>query len=1084
MRDLLGQHQFKALFIQLGWDNFDQSQTIDAYKFHGIAIKGGLPVFVCQIENLNQLSRVTALDLDNQLAKFAAEHIIIWHDENSQLWQFSKREIGKGNRFNRFGPFPNSHSFADLIARLKGLNITLDDEIAALERGGFGIVEIAARINRNFDVDNVSKKFYDGFKKQRDALLSFLDGLDGRAREEYASLTLTRLMFLYFMQAKGFLMGDNAYLRHHFENPNARLQDGDDFYHGFLCPLFFQVLSRKRDDRFAGKNDDDKRGFAVFGDLIYLNGGLFARRDFENVAAIGIDDAFFKGLFDFFDGWNWVLDDRPTRDGREINPDVLGYVFEKFINQKQMGAYYTKEDITGYIARNSIVPFLFEKAAPDSKRALDLVRHNPDRYIYGAVKHGCELDLPDYIARGTDDVAARGRWNETATSDLGLPTEIWREVVARRARYFALVGAPDSSHGAVTFNSVADLITHNLDIELWMTDVIANLETQDEVWRFWGALEEITVLDPTVGSGAFLFAAMNILEPLYREVLGRMDEVVADFDERRAKHSHLLAGRVEEFRGAVRQMEGESNRGYSTFKKMMVSNLYGVDIMGEAVEICKLRLFLKLAAQATPQPDKPNLGIEPLPDIDFNIRAGNTLVGFATLKEAEKAAVEQLALGISWADVEHETRQYGAALENFREKQRQQEQIALEDKRQLERAHDHLIASFDLFLGGTYAQSPKSQPALYHAWRQSHQPFHWCAEFYNVMQSGGFDVIIGNPPYVEYPNSKIEYAIKDYTLEGCGNLYTYIIERCKKISPNSSFGMIIPLSAISTDRMVSFMSFLKSDSRSTYLSNFSWRPGKLFEGANLQLSIVLQPANQFEPLPMTTNYLLWESVARPNLFSKIRYAASDDMRLPGAIPKIGSDVEQNVLKKIRATKKELGGCFVRSSNNKVFYRRGGLYWKVFVDYPTHSSEEKIINVEPSINKFSVIAALSSSLWFWYLMATSDCRHLGNRDINTFNFDPRTMKLELRQELQELGRKYVQDLTKNAEDTIRVYRETGTRDARAVNCLSFKVNQSKPIIDEIDRVLAGHYGFTDEELDFIINTDIKYRMGREAGGDGA
>ena len=372
-------------------------------------------------------------------------------------------------------------------------------------------------------------------KKQRDALLAFLQGLDGRVKDEYASLMLTRLMFLYFMQAKGFLLGDTAYLRHHFENPDARLKNGDDFYRGFLCPLFFEVLSKKRDERFDGKNDDDKRGFAIFGDLIYLNGGLFARRDFENPAKIGVDDAFFKGLFEFFDKWNWVLDDRPTRDGNEINPDVLGYVFEKFINQKQMGAYYTKEDITGYIARNSILPFLFEKANPDAGRALDLVRHNPARYVYGAVKHGCELELPDFIQQGIGDVAARGRWNETATTDYGLPTEIWREVVARRQRYFELVNAPQ-------FDSVADLITHNLDIELWMTDVIANLETQDEVWKMWQTLENVTILDPTVGSGAFLFAAMNILEPLYREVLARMDEVVADFDERSARHSHLLAG--------------------------------------------------------------------------------------------------------------------------------------------------------------------------------------------------------------------------------------------------------------------------------------------------------------------------------------------------------------------------------------------------------------------------------------------------------------------------------------------------------------------------------------------------------------
>ena len=77
-------------------------------------------------------------------------------------------------------------------------------------------------------------------------------------------------------------------------------------------------------------------------------------------------------------------------------------------------------------------------------------------------------------------------------------------------------------------------------------------------------------------------------------------------------------------------MDAHPNRRYFVLKSIILNNLYAVDIMEEAVEICKLRLFLKLAAQVEPDAAKDNLGIEPLPDIDFNIRAGNTLVGYAT----------------------------------------------------------------------------------------------------------------------------------------------------------------------------------------------------------------------------------------------------------------------------------------------------------------------------------------------------------------------------------------------------------------------------------------------------------------------
>ena len=87
------------------------------------------------------------------------------------------------------------------------------------------------------------------------------------------------------------------------------------------------------------------------------------------------------------------------------------------------------------------------------------------------------------------------------------------------------------------------------------------------------------------------------------------------------------------------------------------------------------------------------------------------------------------------------------------------------------------------------------------------------------------------------------------------------------------------------------------------------------------------------------------------------------------------------------------------------------------------------------------------------------------------FDPRKLSDVALKTLCSLGREYVKDLRSNAENTVRVY-----KGKKAVECLSFRVNQSKPIIDQIDKVLGLHYGFSDEELDFIINYDIKYRMG--------
>ena len=104
----------------------------------------------------------------------------------------------------------------------------------------------------------------------------------------------------------------------------------------------------------------------LIGDIPYLDGGIFDMHELErDYPEIEISDQAFERLFNFFDDYDWHLDEHPLRADNEINPDVLGYIFEKYVNQKQMGAYYTKEDITGYIAQNTVIPRLFDMARKD-----------------------------------------------------------------------------------------------------------------------------------------------------------------------------------------------------------------------------------------------------------------------------------------------------------------------------------------------------------------------------------------------------------------------------------------------------------------------------------------------------------------------------------------------------------------------------------------------------------------------------------------------------------------------------------------------------------------------------------------------
>ena len=385
----------------------------------------------------------------------------------------------------------------------------------------------------------------------------------------------------------------------------------------------------------------------LLGHIPYLNGGLFEKHPIEERCPdIKIPDDAFTRIFAYFDRYQWHLDERPLRNDNEINPDVLGYIFEKYINQKQMGAYYTKEDITEYISKNTVIPFLFDAAKAKCKVAFenpggptiwDHLRDDPHRYIYTAVKHGVHQALPPGIAAGMEDVSARTKWNQKAPADFGLPTEIWREVVARRTRYAEV----RAKLAAGEVREINDLITLNLDIRQFAQDVVERCEGPDLLRAFWKAIEGVTVLDPTCGSGAFLFAALNILVPLYETCLDRMEAFVADLE----RSGEVKAPKkFEDFKATLAKVGAHPNARYFTLKSIILNNLFGVDIMEEAVEICKLRLFLKLAAQVDPDQKHENLGIEPLPDIDFNIRAGNTLVGYATFAELKKALTSKLDL--------------------------------------------------------------------------------------------------------------------------------------------------------------------------------------------------------------------------------------------------------------------------------------------------------------------------------------------------------------------------------------------------------------------------------------------------------
>jgi hypothetical protein len=805
------------------------------------------------------------------------------------------------------------------------------------------------RVEKALDVEKVTKKFYDRFQKEHAIFMHSIQGLEKMAaqntdkRARYTSIILNRLMFLYFLQKQGFLAttspalhdGDRHYLRTQLHMVQQLNNTKHAYYRYFLLPLFHHSKRTPDLEHLLGRGP-------------YLHHELFSVHELEQQdCPIEIPDAAFERIFTFFDEFLWILEQRTLRHEQEVNPDVLGYVFEKHINQQQMGAYYTQDDVTAYIARNSILPALFdaiERVHPEvfGKQGTiwKLLQQDPERYMQNAIydeKH--------------------------------LPSETEREYQERRAYYQHT--RKQIEQGKLCTSD--DFITYNLALDLFIQDVLHNIDEPEVLDAFTQCLTQITILDPTCGSGAFLSAALHILVPIY-------ETVRAAFTPPTVRARFIAPTAI--------------------LKSIISTNLYGVDIMEEAVELCKLRLFLLLASALG-----DNENIEELADVDFHIRAGNALVG-------KTQSTELVSRG---ARLDEElAREYGI-----------------------------------------------DTSAKFEQWKESHKPFHWGYEFAEVRDKGGFDCIIGNPPYVEYTKERFPYQLQHFATLTCGNLYPCVIERSRALlAAHGRLGMIVPLAALQW--------FAGS-----WISFYHFRPSMLFSGgkvASIPTAILLTRIGGQEQR-FSTSINRWATQNRKLLFPTLKYSqitVAQDPANRHYYAKFGQICENAIMGKVLG-QRCVGDYLAREPNeNKMYYRSaGGLYWKIFLNFPWpyQTTSNKQCMFAHGYERDVFVALFNSSLFWWYYSVTFDTFNVKDYMLFAFRFSyPKDETIV--SALSEQCKRLMENFRMHAKHLKRG--ETGS--------YTIFARKSKQILDDIDGILAQHYGLSAEELDFILNYDIKYRIG--------
>ena len=554
----------------------------------------------------------------------------------------------------------------DLFAsKLQAMVVELSELDAA---GRLPVLEAARRIQAALDVDKTTKKFFTAYEHQHLELLSHIKGIESeRDKRWYASVLLNRLMFVWFMQKKLFLDGGNAdYLQTKLA---ASQQRGTNRFFGeFLNALFFEAFAKPEADRSAAAK-------TLTGQIPYLNGGLFLHHklelDADHTPRVGttltVADAAFEGIFNLFASFTWHLDDTPGGDADEINPDVLGYIFEKYINQKAFGAYYTRPEITGYLAERSIHKMILERV------------------------------------------------HEPAIPELGLKE--------------------------IKFDTVSDLLAR--------MDARTALKLVNEV------LPSITILDPAVGSGAFLVAALKCLINVYYAVVGRAG-----------------MGASTELENWLRAIQKDHpSVGYYIKRRIVTDNLHGVDIMEEACEIAKLRLFLAMVSSVRQVED-----LEPLPNIDFNILPGNSLVGLMRVDEHEFNHKEDDLFKPPYRKLVEDKNRH---LETYRHAAevvgKEMNLRELRDRIDAEMHHASGVMN-ELLRDQFEALGVKYEEAQWDAKKKdlgkpkkrrierkdidAQTPFHWGYVFDDIVQRrGGFDIVLANPPWEVFkPQAKEFFA--------------------------------------------------------------------------------------------------------------------------------------------------------------------------------------------------------------------------------------------------------------------------------------------------------------------------------------
>ena len=461
------------------------------------------------------------------------------------------------------------------------------------------------KIKDAFSVEKVTKEFYENisfwyFWAVKNC--TFPKGAEAEENGRNISVIrlITRMIFVWFMRERGLIRKELFDL----DSINSLLIDttenSSSYYQAILQNLFFATLSTKQEEREFRSEVRRNKGFnsdhgnqyvyrfqsyftdfeklrTLFKDIPFLNGGLFDCLDDSQ-----------KGIY--IDGFS------ETKKNQVFVPNFLFFGKEVKVDlSDDLGPQHKAIAVKGLLNILSEFNFTIDENTTDDKDvALD-----PE--LLGRV-------FENLLASFNPETSSTAR---KATGSYYTPREIVDYMVDESLKGYLHIHLTN-----------VEKIDENLSL-LFSQDTEENPFTQEESKQIVSLIESVRVVDPAVGSGAFLMGILNRLVFLLHKV-----DPNNDFwkQEQLTVAEQIPDSRIQKETKDRIETYFAKNDNYGRKLFLIQKCIYGVDIQQIAVEIAKLRFFISLLVDEEIDKEKANWGIEPLPNLDFKIMQGNSLI--------------------------------------------------------------------------------------------------------------------------------------------------------------------------------------------------------------------------------------------------------------------------------------------------------------------------------------------------------------------------------------------------------------------------------------------------------------------------